>query len=117
MAQLTLSEKAGMASDNRFLTRVQSSLKSKAQWWLENAAAPSFPDSNTATYKRKVFADEIMKGRMPNDKAYAEYLLAHYTEDPAVLDSIGHLADSELLAGTACEAAFDYFAGVETKDI
>lgn len=115
MAQLTLSQRGKMANDGYFQQRLIAALKKTANYWATYTGG----DNNTATYKRKLFAKNIQQGAMPNMQSYSEYFLSQYNNDPAVMDSIqtDQLADSELTDSAATPATFDYFAGVETKDI
>lgn len=112
MAQLTLSQRGIMANDGRFQQRLTAALKKTANYWATYTGS----DSNTAMYKRKQFAKNIQSGSMPNMQAYCEYFLSQYNEDPAIMDG-EQLADSALTESPATPIAYDYFAGVEAKDI
>lgn len=112
MSQLTLSQRGTMANDGYFQQRMRAALKKTANYWATYIGS----DNNTAIYKKKLFAKNVLSGNMPNMQAYCEYFLSQYNQDPAVMDG-EQLADSELTDSPATPAAFDYFAGVEAKDI
>lgn len=114
MAQLTLSERSQMANNGYFQNRLRAALKKTANYWLN-----STQDNNTAVFKRKRFAKDIQNGAMPDMRAYAEYFLTQYNEDPPVFDTgdASQLADSALTDSPATPVAYDFFAGVEAKDL
>lgn len=114
MAQLTLSQRGAMANDGQFHQRLRAALKKTAHYWNNSSDG----DELTAVYKRKIFAKQILSGNLPDMRSYAEFFLSMYNEEEPVMDADGNnLADSELTGSSATSLSYDYFAGVETKDL
>lgn len=112
MAQLTLSQRGIMATDGQFHQRLRAAIKKTAHYWNDKL------DGNelTAVFKRKVFAKQILSGNLPDMRSYAEFFLSMYNTEQPVMDG-DNLADSELINSDATPITYDYFAGVEPKDL
>ena len=116
MAQLTLTQRAEMAANTAFQSKVRSWLKNRANFWKDTVTTER-SEVNRAMQKRKRFAKQILlTNGFVNSILYgmSEYFLMQYNADPPVLDG-GVLADSEF-DNAAFNAAYDYFAGVEAGD-
>lgn len=121
MAELTLTQRATIATNLAHLAKVKSKLKQKANYWKDYPTAAR-ADVNKDVQKKKRFARNILIQPGYTDSValgVGEFFLMQYNTATPVFEnddpSLNVLADSEYESG-AFDAAFNYFAGIETGD-
>lgn len=121
MPELTLTQRAAIATNASHIAKVKSKLKQKANYWKDFTTVQR-ADVNKEMQKKKRFSQNILM--QPN---YAEnvapgvgefFLMQYNTANPVFEggDSGSNvLADSEY-ESASFDAAFNYFAGVQVGD-
>jgi len=118
MAALSLSEKEQMASTPLFQDRMKMAIINLAHYFRSNDPV-TVADFNRRTQLRKIFADRILAGELPNLLSFCMLFLQNYQLDPVAqghLNGDNQLNDTVLTSGTWLDPTYDLFAGVESGD-
>lgn len=113
MAQLTLSQRAALAEDNIFRSRLFQGLFAKANFHRSQSNP-----ANLKAQKQQSYADPFVIGGANSIDIHANtrFWLANYNEDPPQLDVDNQPTDAAILDTNALDVVYDTLAGVQDGD-
>ncbi len=115
MAALSLTEKANIASNSTFQSRIKEILLIKANYW-RSLSTPNRSNVNVQHQKRNKLAKSILLSSWSDSYKglVSEFFLSQYSTSSPDLDENGQPSDQAL--NDNFDITYDYFAGVGSGD-